>query len=378
MISVFAIIYSCMRVNNQSAPDSQRGGFLVFCCMFMLPYSLYLFYSDWFSGVISFDKEKVTLTLLFRKIIYQYSDCADMGFCMAQLRRSKAICVYLSKAKMTEQQRIQFFQTPANRMGDSSDLPIFKSDYIQFKYYPDVFKEFVNAIPERFKERLIKDEQKLTTKLVFFSEELTNVYSGKKVNMNDVPINGKGLSALKLSNYYRDHFGVLILIDLMIILFYFMIRFLQKSYSPFDLLLMKLLGPLILVLTVSLIWIKMTSFLLGKYSFDREKVVFQTPIKKMEIHYEECNEIRVMRWNKGPIPLVYICMTKNQLPDENDRWLFVKPGWMSKRKDLPQYGKDFMMIEVHDVKEFKSFIGMIPEKHRTKMIEDARRIFGDN
>lgn len=119
-------------------------------------------------------------------------------------------------------------------------------------------------------------------------------------------------------------------------------------------------------------------FILYRNQEKRAIVEFQTMSKRSELRYEDCNDIRVMRWNRGSVPLVFICLTKNQLPDEDDRWLFVRPGWVSKRRGLPQYGKDFMMIEVHDVKEFKSFIGSVPERFRVKMTEDAERIFGDN
>lgn len=127
------------------------------------------YFDDPILGKFSFDKTGVTFYVPLRRIIFPYDECAEIGFTRwiaggAIANHRYLYYIYFSKKKLTEEQRAYLFEGRSKKKHGKHNKPLYQSEYVLFQYRPNVFADFIECVPERFRSKLIQEEKDLDLK----------------------------------------------------------------------------------------------------------------------------------------------------------------------------------------------------------------------
>ena len=109
-------------------------------------------------GEVSFDSQGVTFYNKLHTIKFLYSDCVDIGctyrFNPGIASKSRYVkFVYLSKMPLVTMQRDYLLAERSKRRRGKRNMPLYQSEYVLFECDADKFAEFLNYLPDRFRER---------------------------------------------------------------------------------------------------------------------------------------------------------------------------------------------------------------------------------
>ena len=127
------------------------------------------FFDDPILGKFSFDKTGVTFYTPLRIITFPYDECAEIGFTRwiaggAIANRRYLYYIFFSKKTLTEEQRAYLFEGRSKNKRGKHNKPLYQSEYVLFQYRPDVFADFIECVPERFRNKLIQEKENLDLK----------------------------------------------------------------------------------------------------------------------------------------------------------------------------------------------------------------------
>ena len=146
------------------------SSFLIFVSgIVTFPLLIWKFLDDPILGRYSFDTQGVTFYTPLRETSFRYDECAEIGFTQwvggSTLHNQKYIYyIYFSKKMLTDEQRHFLFLGRSKTKRGKRNMPLYQSEYALFQYQPDVFSEFIQYVPEQFREKLILAEKRLDLK----------------------------------------------------------------------------------------------------------------------------------------------------------------------------------------------------------------------
>ena len=119
------------------------------------------FFEEPILGKFSFDKKSITFYTPIRTITFLYDECAEIGFAGWKGPGGRIFYIYFSKCRITDEQRAVLFFRRSKKKRGKLNLPLYQSEFVLFQYRPDVFAELIECVPERFRDRLIREEARL-------------------------------------------------------------------------------------------------------------------------------------------------------------------------------------------------------------------------
>lgn len=130
-----------------------RSVFPFYLTSFLIGYKLL---DDPVLGKVSFDNMGVNFHTPLRTIRYLYGECAEIGFTKWPGPGGTAYYIYLSKVKITDEQRDYLFRGRSKRKRGKRNMPLYHSEYLLFQYTNDVFDAFIDTVPSKFRDELIR------------------------------------------------------------------------------------------------------------------------------------------------------------------------------------------------------------------------------
>jgi hypothetical protein len=122
------------------------------------------FFEEPILGKFSFNKKGITFYTPIRTITFLYDECAEIGFAQWIGGGGRIFYIYFSKCPITYKQRAVLFYRRSKKKRGKLNLPLYQSEFVLFQYRPDVFEELIECVPERFRDRLIREEAHLNLK----------------------------------------------------------------------------------------------------------------------------------------------------------------------------------------------------------------------
>lgn len=363
--------------------------------------------NDLLAGTYQLDKKGIKLTCPSREVFFSYEDCSEVG--IVKVRANGRIglelyYIYFSKRSLTETQKeglLRFHRYKKfKRIIEREQLPRFETDYVMMQYDPGVFDEVVKYIPEEYRSGLCEQEKKV--RLAGFVEYL---HCGKrqKVRTNpevirDVPvyetdaegilqesIESRHLEFSKKDSFRASKITYLPLIYSVLMFgfagFHSIINYRTKTYSSFGWCVFISCIVFAIYGTYKVIHDKLTQPLINRVSFNKEGVVFKLPTKTLGIRFEDCKQIRIIKWKGKTYGAwgIFVCISKVIMPEQNDVDLYRRTARKARKMGLPEYKKDYFLFEYYEDPYdgpviFNAFLKCVPERFKAKLLEDEKSL----
>ncbi len=365
--------------------------------IFVLVSVLKLFLCDPILGTFSFDDERIVIYNKTHVISFRFDDCKEIGLTRwlggGTLSNHQFIYyVYFSKTRLTKEQRYYLFQRRNESEYKNSrlgiNMPRYKSEYIMIQYTPEVFKRIIECVPLEFRDNLVQkeksiilsryeqwlnqDDPSLDEKESLLVNNNNNQCSeDKKSIKNEHRFSNQEL--YKTSITVRRQRAIAVAVWLLILLFG-IAGFFDKHSTPTSIIVSKMILVLSLLFGIIIIGNSLFNYLLGKFSFDTEGISFRNTINHVYFPYDECVKMRIIRRITRYNVVHFICVSKNDFPNTNDKWLVLRPQWLAKKRRNLQYKKDYMVFEYYDAVVFKEFLECVPKRFREQLCIDEETL----
>ena len=363
--------------------------------------------NDLLAGTYQLDKKGIKLTCPSREVFFSYKDCSEVGIVEVRANGRSGLdlyYIYFSKRSLTETQKEELLRVHRykkfKRIIEREQLPRFETDYVMMQYDPGVFDEVVKYIPEEYRSGLCEQEKKV--RLAGFLEYL---HCGKrqKVRTNpevirDVPvyetdaegilqesIEGRHLEFSKKDSFrasritYVPFYILVLAFGIPSILS--TIDYTNNLYSTYDWCLAIACDIFALYGAYKSIRDILTQPLINRVSFNKEGVVFKLPTKTLGIRFEDCKQIRLIKW-QGRMPgnrSYFVCLSKVIMPEKNEWDLYTRSARKAQIKGLPEYKKDYFLFEYYEDPYdgpviFNTLLKCVPERFKAKLLEDEKSL----
>ncbi len=175
ILGVALLIYTI--VGTIHVVRNNEGDFIIFTCM-AISFGMSIvagggyawkYLDDPILGKFSFDKDGITFYTPLRTIIFLYDECEEIGFTRwiaggTITNHNYIYYIYFSKKVLTEEQRAYLFEGRSKKKRGKHNKPLYQSEYVLFQYRPDFFPDFIECVPERFRGRLVREEENIDFK----------------------------------------------------------------------------------------------------------------------------------------------------------------------------------------------------------------------
>ena len=370
---------------------------------------------DLLFGYYTFDGEKLVFQCPTHTTVFQYDECAEAGFTRVKAGALSAgwpyaqfvYYIYLSKRKLTDAQRsglLQYHRTELHKhQRKQEDIPVFESEYVLFQYTPEAYEEFKKRIPERIRKELEEAEKSVI--LTRYEERMSRDESSIDGNKNkqrsqpewyhesDTITSQALLRRTSVDVPRKDTFkasetvrGMRRVRRMFTGVWWFGIivsmlsgNFIEEWVNSFDMLTDILYYLWGIYSNFILLYNEVTQPLLGRVFFSEEGVYYKMPFRTMKVRFDECKNIRIIRW-KGKFAVIYfICMSSGAIPDVKDKHLYRISK--NKKHDKPEYMKDYVLFEYNTgpygrdkSKAFEEFMKYVPEQYKEQLLQDEKEL----
>ena len=401
-----------------------RGGNLLAFCIFFFGFfmivglivrTIDLYRKDLLFGYYTFDDEKLVFQCPTHTTVFQYDECAEAGFTRVRARAFEmgspyaqfVYYIYLSKRKLTDAQRsglLQYHRTELHKhQRKQEDIPVFESEYVLFQYTPEAYEEFKKCIPERirneleeaeksvvltrYEERMSRDEssidgnkdkQRSQPEWYHESDTITSQALLRRTSV-DVPRKDtfkasetvRGMSRVRRMFTGVWWFGIIV--DMLLGTYSI------EQYTLFGKILIVSLYVWGIYSNFILLYNEVTQPLLGRVFFSEEGVYYKMPFRTMKVRFDECKNIRIIRWKGKYAVIHFICMSSGAIPDVKDKHLYRITK--NKKHDKPEYMKDYVLFEYKTgpygrdkSKAFEEFMKYVPEQYKEQLLQDEKEL----
>ena len=363
-------------------------------------------------GRYTFDEEKLVFRCPSHTIEFRYDECAEAGFTRWFAGSPRATFpqfmyfVYLSKKELTETQRanlLRYHQTGLHkRKRKKEDIPVFESEYILFQYSPKAFEEFIKCVPDRIRHELEKQEKDIV--LTRYEERVNRddhrANADEKDQSNqpkDIdkektiasrPLARKTKIAYSKSGSYKTSITIRVMhiLRIMFTSVYWtgltaeLLGDVSHIYSSASSIVLEVVCHVWgTYSSMLLLWNKITQPLLNRVFFNEEGVYFKMPFRTIGVRFDECKNIRIIRW-KGKREIIhFICLSSSELPDGEDQDIYRIRKTKKKRK--LEYMRDYVLFEYYTGEMncykpeiFDTFMKYVPEQYKEQLLQDEKEL----
>ena len=125
---------------------------------------IWKFFDEPILGRVSFDRQAVTFYTKTHTIVFPYNECVEIGFTkwFGDTAPGRYVYyIYFSKIALNEDQRSHLFEGRSKTKRGKRNMPLYQSEYVLFQYRAEVFADFIECVPERFRTNLIETAESL-------------------------------------------------------------------------------------------------------------------------------------------------------------------------------------------------------------------------
>ena len=326
-------------------------------------------------GTVIVEKEGVTFRTLVRKKRINYDECEEIGLCQRKRFFAPTSWVVYIKKKKTE---ISDAECAWKKRADVFRIcPSKGQDYVTFDYYEDTYKELKTHVPKQFSDRLITEEKSRIYGLSGLGVCTTNEEDPCIIHEHKTEYPAATDKLRKSIINPRIFFIIFIGVPPIIMA----TKIEDNQWKSSNLLAIYMLFTLVVLMIIRFLQLVFTNPLMGKFSFDEDKIVFLTAAKSYAFRYEDCHSVKIIsipynyaKGGQGEGKAIFVCLAKDKTISEKDLGMFVKSRWMAKLLNKPRLTSDYIMFECYDYDVFRTFAHYVPERLRSQLMEERERL----